>query len=299
MAGLQAYLAFLETVKRGNFAAAGREMGMSASAVAKSIGRLETDLGIRLFHRTTRQVTLTSDGQMLFERCKRITDEIEALRDEAASARSEPSGVLRINVPVVIGRTLVVPVLAQLLRRHPRLELDVSYSDRYVDLVKDGLDAAIRIGHLKDSTLIGHAIGEQSLVICGAPDYLEQRGIPKKPADIAQHSCLMFRALSSGQLRSWQLYGNRKLLELKPPTSVVMNDGEALVAAAASGMGLIQVPSIMVAHEINAGRLIPLLEAYRAPPQAISIVYPSARRIPLRLRAFIELLTVHEASWRI
>ena len=154
MAGLQAFLAFTETAKHGGFAGAAREMGLSASAVAKSVGRLEEDLGLRLFHRTTRQVTLTSEGHELYARCRRIVGEIEALRDEAAGARSEPTGTLRLSAPVVLGRLFVVPALAALTQRYPRLALDIAFSDRYADLIKEGLDAVVRVGHLPDSSLV-------------------------------------------------------------------------------------------------------------------------------------------------
>lgn len=296
MAGLQAYLAFAETVKHGNFAGAAREMGLSASAVAKSIGRLEEDLGVRLFHRTTRQVTLTSDGHELHERCKHISDEIEALRNDAAGTRSEPSGTLRINVPVVLGRQLVLPALAQLARSHPRLALEVAYSDRYADLIKEGLDAVVRVGRLRDSTLVGRRIGEQHLVICASPAYLKQHGTPRKPSDIASHECILFRVPTTGMARPWQFRDGRKSIELKPASRIAMNDGEALVAAAVAGMGLIQVPEIMTAAEIDNGRLIKVLQRYAPTPMPISIVYPSARHLTPRLRALIEILTATDAA---
>ena len=291
MAGLQAYLAFTATVKHGNFAGAAREMGQSASAVAKSISRLETDLGVRLFHRTTRQVTLTSDGHELHERCKHITEEIEALRNEAAGARSEPSGTLRINVPVVIGRHIAVPALAELVRRYPRLAVDVAYSDRYADLIKEGLDAVIRVGPLPDSTLVGRKITEQQLVVCASPAYLERRGTPRKPAEIADHECILFRLPSTGLTRPWQFQVGSKMVELKPASRIVMNDGEGLVAAAVWGMGLIQVPDLMAAAEVRSGRLVKVLQRYAAPALPISIVYPSARHLTPRLRALIDVLT--------
>lgn len=291
MAGLQAYLAFAATVKHGNFAGAAREMGLSASAVAKSISRLEEDLGVRLFHRTTRQVTLTSDGLELHARCKHISDEIEALRNEAAGTRSEPSGTLRISVPVVVGRELVLPALNELARRHPRLSLDVAFSDRYADLVKEGLDAVVRVGSLRDSTLVGRRIGEQRLVVCASPAYLKRHGTPHKPSDIHQHECVSFRVPTTGMARPWQFRDGRKNLELKPSSRIVMNEGEALVAAATAGLGLIQVPRIMAATRIQRGELKDVLERFAPAAMPISLVYPSARHLPSRLRALIELLT--------
>jgi DNA-binding transcriptional LysR family regulator len=290
MAGLQTFLAFAETAKRGSFAAAARELGLSASAVAKAVARLEDHLGLRLCHRTTRQVALTSDGHELYERCRRIVDEIEALRDDAAGARAEPSGTLRLSVPLTLGRAVVVPAVAALARRHPKLGVDIALSDRYVDLVKEGLDAALRIGHLPDSSLVAQRVGEQSLVVCGAPGYLAARGTPRTPADLDGHACLAFRVPSTGRLRPWQFHGDGREWTFVPPASVAMDDGEALVVAAAEGLGLLQVPEYMAAAELRSGRLVEVLARYRSPPLPIAVVYPSTRRVTPRLRALIELL---------
>ena len=147
MARMQGMAAFAETVRQGSFAAAARELGLTPSAVAKSVARLEADLGLRLLHRTTRQVSLTSDGHDIFERCRRIVDELDALRADAEGVRGEPSGTLRLNAPVTFGRKVLMPQLARLVARHPRIALDVTFSDRFADLVKEGFDAAVRIGH--------------------------------------------------------------------------------------------------------------------------------------------------------
>jgi DNA-binding transcriptional LysR family regulator len=291
MAGVQTFLAFAETVKRGSFAEAARELGLSASAVAKSVGRLEADLGLRLFHRTTRQVTLTSEGHELYERCRRIVDEIEALRDDASGARAEPSGTLRLNAPIVLGRMAIVPALAALVRRYPKIALEVGFSDRYVDLVREGLDAVVRIGHLPDSTLVGRRIGDQTIIVVAAPRYLRERGTPRTPADLAGHLCVVFRNPSTGRPRPWQFQERQRPIERMPPSSVVMNDGEALVAAVAEGMGLVQVPDYMATDALRTGRLVEVLSRCRPPPLPISLVYPSTRRVTPRLRALIEALT--------
>ncbi|HLB15694.1 MAG TPA: LysR family transcriptional regulator [Burkholderiales bacterium] len=290
MAGMQTFLAFAETAKRGSFAEAARELGLSASAVAKGVGRLEADLGLRLFHRTTRQVTLTSEGHELYARCRRIVDEIEALRDDASGARAEPSGTLRLNAPLVLGRMAVVPALAALVRRYPKITLEVGFSDRYVDLVREGLDAVVRIGHLPDSTLVGRHIGDQTVIVVAAPRYLRERGTPRTPADLAGHLCLLFRNPSTGRPRPWQFQERQRSFERMPVSATVMNDGEALVAAAAAGMGLIQVPDYMAGDALRAGRLVEVLGRYRSAPLPISLVYPSTRRVTPRLRALIEVL---------
>ena len=291
MASIQTFLAFAQTAQHGSFAAAARAMGLSASAIAKGVARLEEDLGLRLFHRTTRQVALTSEGHELYERCRRIVDEIEALRDDAAGARAEPSGMLRLNVPLTMGRKVIVPALAALVRRYPRIGLDVGFSDRYVDLIKDGLDAVVRVGPLPDSSLVARAVGDQSLIVCGASRYLAARGTPRSPADLGAHACLVFRMPSTGRTRPWQFQHGGRAIEHTPPASVVMNDGEALVAAAVAGMGLVQVPDYMAADELRDGRLVEVLRRFRAAPLPISVVYPSTRRVTPRLRALIEVLT--------
>ena len=184
MLGLQPLLAFAETAKRGSFAAASREIGCTPSTLAKAVSRLEARLGVRLFHRTTRQVTLTDDGKRLFGRCQRVLSELEMLEEEAFGAREEPSGTLRIDMPVAFGRIVMLPLLARLAQQHPRLAIDARFSDLYVDLVKEGIDVAIRTGALSDSTLVARRFGEQALVLFAASSYLARAGKPSTVRDL-------------------------------------------------------------------------------------------------------------------
>ena len=296
MARMQGMAAFAETVRQGSFAAAARELGLTPSAVAKSVARLEADLGLRLLHRTTREVSLTSDGHGLFERCRRIVDELDALRADAEGVRGEPSGTLRLNAPVTYGRKVLVPQLAQLVARHPRIALDVTFSDRFADVVKEGFDAAVRIGHLRDSTLVARPIAQQRLVVCASPVYLESAGRPANPDALAGHRCLVFRMPSTGRIRPWEFVVARRPHAFTPRSTVTMNDGEALVAAAVAGFGLAQVPDLMAEGELRAGRLVEVLKAHRPPPLPISLVYPSSRQVTPRLRALIDALTGKSAA---
>lgn len=290
--GLQALAAFTETARSGSFAAAARALGLSPSAVAKSVQRFEHDIGLRLFHRTTRQVSLTADGRELFSRSERIIEELDALRAHAEGVRGEPAGRLRLDVPSTLGKLEVVPLLAQLSSRHPKLQFEVSFSDRYVDLVKEGIDAAVRIGALADSTLTARPLGEQALLTVAAPRYLgRDTGPPPRPGELERHACLLFRNPSSGRLRPWQFRDGRRALEFVPPALCVFNDGEALVAAASQGMGIAQVPDNMAREELRSKALVEVLQAYRPPPSPISLVYPSGRHVPPRLRVLIDLLT--------
>jgi LysR family transcriptional regulator, regulator for bpeEF and oprC len=298
MAGLQSLVAFAETAKRGSFAGAARELALSPSAVAKSVARLEDDLGVRLFHRTTRKVALTSEGHELHLRCRAIVDEFDALRDAAAGARGAPGGTLRINVPITFGKRVIVPKLAALVRQYPGITLDVSFSDRYADIVSEGLDAAVRVGHLADSSLVARRIGEQRLVVVAAPRYLRKRGEPSHPSELATHACMVFRLPTSGRPRPWQFVEGRRRIEWTPDAPVVMNDGEGLAAAAAEGLGLTQVPDYIASADVRAGRLKPVLERFQPPPLPISVVYASARRTTPRLRAMLDALDPASADQR-
>ncbi len=290
MTGLQALAAFTETARSGSFAAAARALGLSSSAVAKSVQRFERDVGLRLFHRTTRQVNLTADGRELFARSQRIIEELDALRTHAEGARGEPSGRLRLDVPTTLGKLEVVPLLAQLGARYPKLQFDVSFSDRYVDLVREGIDAAVRIGALADSTLSARPLGEQSLLLVASPHYLRRQGTPQRPGDLERGACLLFRNPSSGRLRPWQFREGRRPVELVPPPRCVFNDGEALVAAATAGMGIAQVPDNMARTALRRRALVEILAGYRPAPTPISLVFPSGRHVPPRLRVLIDLL---------
>jgi LysR family transcriptional regulator, regulator for bpeEF and oprC len=296
MARMQGMAAFAETVRQGSFAAAARELGLTPSAVAKSVARLEADLGLRLLHRTTREVSLTSDGHGLFERCRRIVDELDALRADAEGVRGEPSGTLRLNAPVTYGRKVLVPQLARLVARYPRIALDITFSDRFADLVKDGFDAVVRIGHLRDSTLVARPIAQQRLVVCASPAYLESARRPTKPDALSGHRCLVFRMPSTGRIRPWEFVTGGRLRSFTPRSEVTMNDGEALVAAAVAGLGLVQVPDIMADGDLRAGRLVEVLKAHRSPPVPIALVYPSSRQVTPRLRALVDALTGDSGS---
>jgi LysR family transcriptional regulator, regulator for bpeEF and oprC len=289
--GLQGMTAFAETVRQGSFAAAARELGLSPSAVAKSVARLEAELGLRLLHRTTREVGLTSDGHGVYERCRGIVEAIDALRAQAEGVRGEPSGTLRINAPVTWGKKVLVPLLAQLAARHPKLALDVALSDRYVDLVGEGFDAVVRAGTLRDSSLVARPFGRQELVVVGSPRYLAANGRPASPAALAAHRCLVFRMPTSGRPRPWEFRVDGRSLSLAPATRVTMNDGEALVLAAVEHLGLLQVPAYMAEDEIRSGKLVEVMKSCRPPAMPLSLVYPSSRQMTPRLAVLVAALT--------
>lgn len=290
MQGLQQFIAFAETAKHGGFAAAAREQGTAPSTLAKAVARLEAALGVKLFHRTTRQVRLTPDGERLFQRCQRVLAEVEDLQAEASGTRAQPTGILRIDLPVFYGKRFVMPLLAGLQQRHPHLQLDVRLTDTQVDLVRDGIDLALRIGRLRDSTLVARRVDRQQLVLCASPAYLAARGTPRRIEDLAGHAAVVFRLPTSGRDRPWQLRQRGAEVELSPRPQVRVNDGEGLLAALKLGMGLCQLPDMLVLDEFTRGELVELLPSCRPEPMPIHIIYPSGRLVPERVRVAIEAL---------
>lgn len=295
-ASLQGFVSFAETAKHASFARAARALELSPSAVAKSVARLEAALGVRLFHRTTRQVTLTGDGRELFERCQRVLEEIEGLRNAAEGTRRVPRGTLRLDVPVTYGKQVVVPVLARLAAAHPELAIEVRFSDRFVDLIQDGLDAVVRVGALADSRLVARAFDRQQLIVCASPRYLRRRGAPKALADIGAHDCVGIRSSLTGRERLWQLRQGGKDVEILPRSRLILDDGEATVQAVVAGLGLIQLPDYYFAQPLREGRVVEVLRPFRPPPMPISVVYPSKRQVPQRLRVLIDALAQARAG---
>lgn len=287
--------AFCSAARQQSFAGAARDLGLSPSAIAKNIARLENQLDMRLFHRTTRQVTLSPDGENIYDLAQQVLECVEALEATAGSAQKGARGILRIDMPNVYGRRVILPALLRLKTQHPDLGIDARFSDHVVDIVKEGLDLAVRIGHLADSSLIARNIDHQSVAVYASPDYLEEHGAPLSPADLTGHSCLLFRLPSSGRNRPWQFRKGKRSLSWMPESDIELADGEALVQAAMDGFGLIQVPTYIASEQVKRKRLVEVLAKYRPTPTPISLVYPSHRHVPLRVRAVIEALTEEAA----
>jgi DNA-binding transcriptional LysR family regulator len=283
-------VAFAEAAKHGSFARAARELHLSPSAVAKSVQRLEQHLKLRLFQRTTRRVTLTQEGAALYERSRRVLEELAELELSAAGAAGAPSGVLRVDAPIRYGRQVLVPLVASLARLHPGLGLDIRLSDRFADVIGEGLDAAIRVGRIADSRLVALPIGEQQLRVYASPEYFAARRAPRALRELARHDCLVFRNPTSGRERPWEFRQQGRAVSVQPKARYVFDDGDGLVAAAEAGLGLIQVPDYLAQQAVREGRLREALAELRPPPAPISLVYASRRHIPVRLRLLIDAL---------
>lgn len=284
---LQQMVAFAETARHGSFAAAARELGSAPSTLAKAVARLEASLGVKLFYRTTRQVSLTPDGERLNARCERMLAELEALEAEASDTRDEPKGLLRVDLPIVLGREFILPVLARMAQRYPELLLDVRLQDGYADLVKEGIDVAVRVGPLKDSTLVAQRLASQSMVLVGSASYLASRGAPRRLEDLASHAAVLFRMPTSGRDRPWQFRQGGRTIKVQPASRVRVNDGEGVVAAVRLGLGLAQVPEHFVQRELACGEIVEVLKSLRPAALPLLAVYPGARLVPARVRAFL------------
>ena len=276
--------AFVRVAERLSFAEAGRDLGLSPSAIGKSVARIEASLGIRLFHRTTRRVSLTEEGARLQERYRFILDE---LRDAAAMVSQDvgtPRGVLRITLPT-IGYRFLVPVLQDFTHLYPEVDLDLDFNDRLVDLVDGGFDAAIRSGVLTDSSFVSRRLGSFRFVLCAAPDYLQRKGIPKCPDELAAHDALRFRFPTTGKLQSWVMIGGGPSFGRSVLTC---NNMEAVLEAATKGLGIGYMPEFLAIDALSSGRLVTLLDQFLNDPGQFSILWPSARHMSPRLRAFVD-----------
>ncbi|HFS0184127.1 TPA: LysR substrate-binding domain-containing protein [Enterobacter hormaechei] len=281
---------FVASVEAGSFAQAAVRLHLSRSAVGKSIARLEERLGVRLFHRTTRSQRLTDNGALFYERCLRALEEIRGAESQLETGKHQVSGRLRVAVPVLFGRQCIAPLLIELSQEHPGLELEMSFSDRVVDLVEEGFDMAVRNGALADSSvLVARRLGEHRMVLCAAPDYLLKNGQPQTVDDLRQHTAINYTR--AGRVLPWQLmdYDGTSRTFI-PRSSLNMDDLQAICDAALAGHGLAWLPCWMVIKEIQQGDLVPLLK--QAPDVRFDVhaVWQQTPHLPLRVRIAIDML---------
>ncbi|MBO9558436.1 MAG: LysR family transcriptional regulator [Caulobacter sp.] len=287
---LSGIAAFVEAVEVGGFAPAAARLGLTRSAVGKTIARLEARLGVRLFHRTTRSQSLTEDGQMFYERCVRALAELEAAEAALESGRAEPAGRLRVTAPVIFGRHCVAPVLLDLVRRHPTLELDLSFSDRPADLIEDGFDLAIRNGRLPDQAgLIGRRVAGQRMTVCASPAYLDRHGRPQRLEDIAGQLAILYGRGDRSRRWLFPMPGGTTR-EVTPASRIRFDDLEAIAEAAVAGLGLAWLPCWLVREAVASGRLERVLTDLPGLVFDTHLIWPQAPHLPLRVRAAIDAL---------
>ncbi|MBA4222131.1 MAG: LysR family transcriptional regulator [Methylobacterium sp.] len=281
---------FIRAVDLGSFAAAASELGLSAPMVGKHVRFLEERLGVRLLNRTTRRQSLTEFGRAYYERCKTVLAEAEAADALAADQFGEPRGRLRVALPVLFGRCCVMPILLDLARRHPQLELDLAFGDSFVDLAEGGHDLAIRTGELHDAAnLVTRRVARQRMIVCAAPSYLDARGTPTQLADLADHDALIYRR--SGRVRPW-LFPRQDgpPAEVLPRHRLRLDDLESIADAAGLGMGLAWLPSWLVRERLKAGELVELLPDEGRQPYDVHALWLQTPHLPPKVRVAIDTL---------
>ncbi|MCI3205042.1 MULTISPECIES: LysR family transcriptional regulator [Pandoraea] len=279
---------FVQAAETRSFSEAGRVLGVSSSAVGKSVARLEARLGVRLLHRSTRSITLTAEGAQFLERCRRILCEAEAAELELSETRRAPQGRLRVSLPVA--GMLVTPALAAFMRKYPDIELEVDFTDRLVDVIDEGFDVVIRAGELADSRLMSRPIGTFRLQLVASPGYLAARGTPAKPADLAHHACLQHRFPTNGKFEPWPLRRREGEPEAVLSTRMVCSTSAALLDVALEGLGIACLPDFMVREAIARGDLAPVLDADIEHQGTFRLLWPSSKHLAPKLRVFIDFM---------
>ncbi len=288
MDSLNGFVVFVQVAETRSFVAAGRLLGVSASAIGKSVARLEEKLGVRLFHRSTRSVTLTAEGALFLERSRRILAEIEAAELELSQAAGAPRGRLRVSQPLVSG--LVLPVLGEFMREYPEIELDLDFTDRMVDVIEEGFDAVVRTGEPADSRLSARRLGAFQILLVASPAYLASRGTPKAPADLLRHSCLHYRFPSSGKLETWALRQAAGEPELQLPVSMICNNIETRACFALQGLGIAYLPDFAIREPLADGRLVQVLKGQAERTNVFHILWPASKHPSPKVRALVDFL---------
>lgn len=290
---LEAIAAFAAVVDHRSFGAAAESLGIARSVMSKRIARLEKGAGVRLLERTTRRVALTEAGAGLHARCARVLSAVADAENELAELHGAPRGTLRISAPVGFTATHVVPLLPELLGRHPDLRIDLVVNDRLVNLLEEGFDVALRIGErLADSSLVARRLGAVAVPTCASPAYLARRGVPRRPRDLLAHECLRFGLLTArAEWRFRRARGSARAdLGLEVVGKVTVNDVASLLEAAVAGVGIAKLPSFVAGAAMASGALVEVLAEYREPDLGVWAVYPAGRAPQPKVRAFVDFL---------
>lgn len=279
---------FVKVVDCGGFTTAGRELGLPKSTVSRQIARLEDRLGVRLLERTTRSLRPTEAGQAYYERCARIVADVADAENAISESQREPRGTLRLSAPMSLGYRYLGEPLAMFLRQHPSVRIEVSLSDRRVDLIDEGYDVAIRIGVLDDSSMIARRLGPAQMLVVGSEAYLATHGEPRVPDDLRHHDCLLYAY--GPTVSTWRL-GPELAIPVKGPMTA--NNGDVLLSAARAGLGLALLPRFIVRPDLESGALRPVLEGHVTQSSAMWAVYPANRYLSSKVRAFVDFV----AAW--
>jgi len=281
--------AFVRVVDAKGFSAAAPALGLTPSAVSKLVTRLETRLGVRLLQRTTRALRLTADGEAFYESARRIVGEIADLEREITDQRGTPHGLLRVTTSLAFSTHQLAPVIGEFLERYPLVQLELMPTDRVLDMVEEGVDVAIRIGRLADSSFMARKIGEDVRLVCAAPSYLARHPAPQRPQDLTRHDCIKSRDRAA--LNRWHFRVDGQLQEIEVGGRIALNDGEAQMGLALQGLGIVRLTRLTVANAIKRGDLVRLLDEFSAEePVPIHAVYPHRRHLAPKVATFVDFI---------
>ena len=290
---LEAMNLLVEVVDGGSFSAAGRELGLAPSSVARGIAGLEEDLGIRLLNRTTRKLSLTEAGSLYLERARRILAEVEEARLSVTQLEADPRGTLRLNVATAFGRHHVVPMLPHFLAKYPDLTIDLTLTDAFVDLVEEGIDLAVRVGELKDSSLVARKLAPNDRVLCASPVYFDRSGRPETPDDLRRHNCLIYKRGNDRPIWHFR-HPDGQIQDVNASGDFHTNNTEALHATTRDGLGISILPTWLVGKDLADGSLEVVMKDYTVSPTALDTsiyaVFPYNRHLSPKVRAFVDAL---------
>lgn len=284
-------LVFTTIVDTGNFVGAADALLMSKAAVSRLIGNLEARLGVRLLHRTTRRLSLTDEGQVFYIRCKTILADVDEAEAEITVRSGQARGSLKVSAPVSFGLQHLAPLWGEFMAQNPQVTLDINLSDRVVDLVDEGFDLAVRIGHLKSSSLISRQLSSTRMVLCASPRYLKKHGSPSHPSELANHAVLAYSLSAMGE--QWEFSGPEGLVTVKVAPQLRTNNGETCRHAALQDRGIVLQPSFVVGQDLKMGDLVEILPEYRSADLGIYAVYASRQHVSPKIRILIDYL--HQA----
>jgi LysR family transcriptional regulator for bpeEF and oprC len=289
---LKSLMIFMRSAQSCSFSEAARQLGMAPSAVSRAVLRLEDELGVRLLQRTTRSLTLTEDGNRFYERCQHILNDLEEAELEVKQSQAMPTGTLRLDLSFTFGKLHIAPALLQFAAQYPELNLDVSFNDRLIDPIEQGIDATVRIGLNSDSGLIMHHLATARYITCASPQYLAQYGTPITPTDLLQHRCVNFIYPQTRREPTWKFEQDRKLIDISVDSYLRFDNSEVILEAVIGGAGVVQLPKFIAAKVIARGDLQPILQSYA--PQVglpIAVLYPQKRYLSAKVRVFVEFMT--------
>jgi LysR family transcriptional regulator for bpeEF and oprC len=282
---------FTRVVETSSFNKAAAVLSLSPSSVTGSIKNLETFLGVRLLHRTTRRLNLTLEGTRYYESCRRILSQLAEVEAEFQTRSAQLRGVLRIHMPAAIGRMVVLPSLDEFQSRHPEVDLNISLGDRAVDPIQESLDLVVRAGALEDSSFVARRIAEFQWVVCAAPAYIARHGEPRAVEDLTRHRAVGYSYFNAGRIKEWDFNIQGEMISSRLNSSLQVNDADGYLTCGLQGLGLIRPPSYVARPYLDSGRLREVLSGFKAPPLPLSIVYAHGRLVSPVARAFVDWLT--------